>query len=57
MSRPLRIEYENAYYHIMNRGRGRRAIFHGDEYVEKFEKSLDEAHKRFGLRVFAYCLL
>ncbi len=57
MSRPLRIEYENAYYHIMNRGRGRRAIFHGDEYVEIFEKSLDEAHKRFGLQVFAYCLM
>jgi len=22
MSRPLRIEYENAFYHVMNRGRG-----------------------------------
>jgi hypothetical protein len=22
MPRPLRIEYENAFYHVMNRGRG-----------------------------------
>ena len=57
MSRPLRIEYENAYYHVMNRGRGRRAIFHGDDYFEAFQKSLDEAHQRFGLQVHAYCLL
>ncbi|VAW66847.1 hypothetical protein MNBD_GAMMA11-608, partial [hydrothermal vent metagenome] len=26
MSRPLRIEYEDAYYHVMNRGRGRQRI-------------------------------
>jgi len=28
MARPLHIEYENARYHVMNRGRGRQAIFH-----------------------------
>jgi hypothetical protein len=27
MVRPLRIEYENAFYHLMNRGRGRRGYF------------------------------
>lgn len=27
MSRPLRIEYPGAYYHVMNRGRGRQTIF------------------------------
>jgi REP element-mobilizing transposase RayT len=57
MSRPLRIEYENAYYHVMNRGRGRRTIFHSDEYFEAFLKTLDETHQRFGLQVHAYCLL
>ncbi len=34
MPRPIRIQYENAYYHVMNRGRGRQTIFHGDgDYV------------------------
>jgi len=28
MVRPLRIDYEGAYYHVMNRGRGRQLIFH-----------------------------
>jgi hypothetical protein len=32
MPRPQRIEYENAFYHVMNRGRERHTIFHGDEY-------------------------
>ncbi|GMQ91663.1 MAG: hypothetical protein BMS9Abin11_0974 [Gammaproteobacteria bacterium] len=27
MPRPLRIEYENAYYHVMNRGAGRKPLF------------------------------
>ena len=27
MSRPLRIEYENAFYHVMNRGRGHENTF------------------------------
>ena len=57
MSRPLRIEYMNAYYHVMNRGRGRRTIFHGEEYFEAFLKTLEETHQRFGLQVHCYCLL
>jgi hypothetical protein len=28
MSRPLRIEYPNAWYHVMNRGRRGEKIFH-----------------------------
>ena len=31
MARPLRIEYENAWYHIMNRGAGHRDIFQNDD--------------------------
>ena len=45
MPRPLRIEYENAYYHVMNRGRDRQNIFHDDEYYEAFLLSLSEAHQ------------
>lgn len=57
MPRPLRIEYENAYYHVMNRGAGRRAVFHDAVYYEAFLKTLEEAHQRFGIQVLCYCLM
>ena len=57
MPRPLRMEYENAYYHVMNRGRGRQQIFHGEPYYQAFLTTLSEAHQRFGLEIHAYCLM
>lgn len=57
MVRPLRIDYEGAYYHVMNRGRGRQMIFHGDQYYERFLSCLEQAHKRFALECHAYCLM
>ena len=57
MSRPLRIEYPNAYYHVMNRGGGRQTIFHNDEYYAAFLAAIEEAHDRFGLQIHAYCLM
>lgn len=57
MPRPLRIEYENAYYHVMNRGRGRQWIFHGADYFQAFLTTLEEAHRRFDLQVLCYCLM
>ena len=57
MPRPLRIEYENACYHIMNRGRDRQEIFHNKDYYDAFLLSLSEAHQRFGLQVLCYCLM
>jgi len=57
MSRPLRIEYENAYYHVMNRGRGRQCIFPDTPYYQDYLQCLDEAHRRFGIEIYAYCLM
>ena len=57
MVRPLRIEYEDAYYHVMNRGGGRRSIFHGQQYYLGFLDCLDQAHTRFGVEIQAYCLM
>lgn len=57
MPRPLRIEYEDAYYHVMNRGRGRKPIFHGDEYYNAFLRTLEEAHLRFKIQILCYCLM
>ena len=57
MARPLRIEYENAVYHVMNRGRSRQTIFHDTQYYLAFEQCLYEAHQRFGVEILAYCLM
>jgi REP element-mobilizing transposase RayT len=57
MSRPLRIEYENAFYHVMNRGRGRQQVFLEAAYYEAFLECLKEAHVRYGMEVHAYCLM
>jgi len=57
MPRPIRIEYENAYYHVMNRGRARQKIFHNPDYYEMFLSVLDEAHQRFGVEIHSYCLM
>ncbi len=57
MSRPLRIEYEDAYYHVMNRGRGKQCIFPDERYYEQYLNCLNEAYKRFGIEIHAYCLM
>jgi len=57
MARTLRIEYEDAYYHVMNRGRGRLWIYPKEEYYELYLKCLEEVHKCYGIEVYAYCLM
>ena len=57
MARPLRIEYNNAFYHVMSRGKGRQKIFHGDDYYHAFFQCLQEAYERFSLQVHSYCLM
>ncbi len=57
MPRPLRIEYENAYYHVMNRGRRHEDIFHSKAYYRTFISVLSEAHRRFGIQILCYCLM
>lgn len=57
MPRPTRIQYENAFYHVMNRGRGRQKIFHGKVYYQAFLKTLGESHERFDAVIHAYCLM
>ncbi|GBE45247.1 hypothetical protein BMS3Bbin11_00328 [bacterium BMS3Bbin11] len=57
MPRAERIEYEDAYYHVLNRGRGRQLIFYGKDYYSAFIEGMAEAHLRFGVEVHAYCLM
>ena len=57
MSRPLRIEYPDACYHIMNRGAAKQIIFHDSKHYQLFIRLLDELHKRFHIKIHAYCLM
>lgn len=57
MSRPLRIEFAGALYHVMARGDGRQAIFRDDEDRQAFCTGLLRACERFEWRLWAYCLM
>lgn len=57
MSRPLRIEYPNAFYHVMNRGASRQTIYLIDDDYQMFLEAVKEASKFFGIRVIAYALM
>ncbi|WP_211233636.1 transposase [Zooshikella ganghwensis] len=57
MSRPLRIEFEGAWYHVMNRGTGRKTIFFTDEQRNYFLSLLGDVSFRFGAEIHAYCLM
>ena len=47
MSRPLRIIYPGAFYHIMNRGAGYGEIFDNDLHRQIFLELLGELHETF----------
>ena len=57
MPRPLRLEYEGAFHHVMNRGRNRQPIFHERDYFEVFLEMLKEASERYDAIIHAYCLM
>ena len=57
MSRPLRIEYPNAFYHVMNRGAGRQSVYLVDDDYGMFLEAVKESSKFFDIRVICYCLM
>lgn len=57
MPRPLRIEYEGAVYHVMNRGDRREPIFRDDADRMRFLDTLAEACAKTDWRVHALCLM
>ncbi|HYF05517.1 MAG TPA: transposase [Patescibacteria group bacterium] len=57
MSRPLRIEYPGAFYHVMNRGLERRDIFKSPADFQYFLELLTSQFMKYGLIVHAYCLM
>ena len=57
MSRPLRIEYENAFYHVIARGERRDVIFTCPADKEKFLAKIGETAEKYQLLVHAYVLM
>jgi putative transposase len=57
MARKLRIEYEGAIYHVMNRGDRREPIFIDDADRQRFVETLAEVCAKTGWQVYAYVLM
>ncbi len=57
MPRPLRIQYPDAWYHVMNRGRRGEKIFENKEDYWSFVDLLEELSEVFNVNVAAYCLM
>jgi len=57
MSRPLRVEYSGAIYHVMSRGNRRERIFRGEADYQLMLTTLGEACQKTGWQVHAWCLM
>jgi putative transposase len=57
MSRPWRIEFEGALYHVLSRGNERNPIFNDDNDRLLFIEVLGEMSNRFDVDIFAYVLM
>jgi len=57
MSRPPRIEFDGAWYHIMNRGAGRKQVFLDDKDRQRFLDLLGAIREAWNVEVHAYSLM
>ncbi len=57
MTRPLRITYPGAFYHLTSRGNERKQIFKSLADREKFLSYLESATKRYDAIIHVYCLM
>ncbi|HEY5910987.1 MAG TPA: transposase [Verrucomicrobiae bacterium] len=57
MARRLRLQFEGAIYHVMNRGDHQEPIFRGTHDRELFLKTLGEACAKTDWQVHAWCLM
>jgi REP element-mobilizing transposase RayT len=57
LARALRIEFDGAWYHVMNRGAGRRRVFGAAADAATFLALLGEISTVYGIEVHAYCLM
>lgn len=57
LARPLRIEYEGAFYHIISRGERQENIFRARKDREKFLQKLNEISDKHLVRIHSYVLM
>ncbi|OOP55479.1 MAG: hypothetical protein AYP45_14635 [Candidatus Brocadia carolinensis] len=57
MARPLRIQYENALYHVTCRGNERKAIFRDDHDKSLFLELLNDGLKTYHINLYCYVLM
>ena len=54
MSRPLRIQYPDAWYHVMNRGRRGEKIYEGKQDYNTFIDILKDLVENYNVNVAAF---
>ena len=57
MARPLRIEYEGAFYHVTTRGNEQKKIFFSNSDYEKFKHYLKESQEKYGYLLHCFVLM
>jgi REP element-mobilizing transposase RayT len=57
MSRPLRISYPGAFYHVTSRGNEKRNIFLSVQDRKRFLDYIESANEKFGAIIHCYCLM
>lgn len=57
MPRPLRIDIEDGWHHVMNRGIDHGIVFFEDTDRIEFGQRLADVFDLFGVRIHAYCLM
>ncbi|MBT6843692.1 MAG: hypothetical protein HOA17_07855 [Candidatus Melainabacteria bacterium] len=57
MTRDLSIEFPNAFYHAFSRGINRQRLFYDDEDHRVFIHLCRKAVIKYGIRIYAFCLM
>jgi putative transposase len=57
VARPLRIEYEDALYHVTARGNEKRKVFFSRRDYDKFKEYLNNAIEKYGFILHGYVLM
>ena len=57
MSRPLRIDYPEAWHHVMSRARIGQEVFQVNEDFLSFLELLKDTTDMFNINISAYCLM
>ena len=57
MTRPLRIQFPNAVYHVINRGNEKNDIFNNDEDRNCFLNILSQSSKTYNINLYCFVLM